>query len=107
MKLIKKWLLTQLFNSISVDEVITISKSGIVFINGVQITNSEKTNLRLEAELLEKTRLWKILTDTISDHAEKRMFINSTKWEDVLAGKMALYNISIIKNIVKLLQSIK
>ena len=107
LKRMKKKILTNIFNEIDIDDVITISKNGIVYINGDQITDGEKQALRTEAHYLEQSRLWKILTDTISDHAEKRMFINSTKWEDVISGKMALYNVSVMKNIIKLLKNIK
>jgi hypothetical protein len=103
MKRLKNWLIKHLFKAITVDEVLTSNKYGLIYLNGEQITDEEARILHNEAIFLKEFRLWQILQSTIADHAKKRMFENSKSYEDMIAGKMALYNADIQNKIIEIL----
>lgn len=70
-------------------------------IAGVDLTQDERTNLKIEANQLKQTRLWSILTNTLKQLAQKTMFENSKNWDDMVTGKMMLYNLEVIEKTVE------
>ena len=76
----------------------------IIFIDGEQITDGEYRSLVNEARYLETMRIWKIISGTLRQQAQRKMFEESQCWDDMVAGKMMLHSIGVIENIVKILK---
>ena len=89
-----------LFEFVTLEDIVRTDK-GAVFIGKNRITEQEKLNLISEAKLIKSTRLWHLLTQTLKYDAQERMFKNSKDYQDLLNGKMMLYNISIQENLIK------
>lgn len=106
---IKNWLLTKLTKHllVTVDESMVITEStpnekGISYylLNGQQIPVNQLKRLKQEALYMQETELWKIFQETIRNSAHKMIFLNSTNFDDVVAGKLMLHNLNIQKKIV-------
>lgn len=76
-------------------------------IAGVDLTQDERTNLKIEANQFKQTRLWSILTNTIKQLAQQTMFQNAKNWDDMVAGKTMLYNIEVMEKTVETLSNIQ
>lgn len=76
----------------------------VVRIGGEKLSETEVTNLRNEGKMIEGTRLWKIVTETLTAAAEDSIFKSSKVMEDIHYGKALLFNISVIQNIFKILK---
>lgn len=113
---LKNWLIKDLFCTVDQRAVITVAKKEIrgmngqpiltetLLINGEPVSEIEMNSLREEAKFYKKTRLWVLLTETVKDQAMKVMFNKSETFNDMYAGKMMLYNISVQKNIIDKLE---
>lgn len=95
------------------DEVLTVSDGtsgfpkGVVFLNGNKITEIEVKELKSEIKAFKNFRLWRILQETLRQKAVEKSVLTSTNFEEVLAGKMMIHNIGIIKSIVDVLDNYK
>ena len=106
-KELKGYLLKNVYCSIDPLNVFTHNKAGLLMCNGEQLTEAEISSLQEEIKFLTKTRIWGILTNTLKDMARQTMCENSQTWDDMLTGKMMLFNISIQENVLKLIQDYK
>ncbi len=78
----------------------TDSNKGFIFLGDEMLDPSTVHNLRQEAELMDKLELWHLMINTIRATAHKKVFVDSKDLTDVLAGKMALYNLDLMKKIL-------
>lgn len=70
-------------------------------LNDKRVEDNEALALKREAELIESTRFWKIITETLRYQAQNRMFLESQVSEDVfIAGKYLLHAISTLEHVV-------
>lgn len=76
------------------------SAKGIVYLGDTMVDAAMRHNLQQEAELMSKLDLWHLMTNTLESSAQKRIFVDSKDINDILAGKMALYNVSLMKKIL-------
>lgn len=106
---LRRWLINYLTKHLlhAVDESMVITEStpdanGISYylLNGDRIPVAELKRLKQESVYLKETQIWKIFQETLKSHAHKMIFINSTNYDDVLAGKLMLYNLNVQKKIV-------
>ncbi len=101
-----KKLLSDLLGAVDERKVITYNKkTGSIFIEGKKIEEHQIMSLKAEAEYLLKSDLWQIINQTLKLQAERTMFENSTTFQDVLNGKMMLYNLSFQNNILNIFAS--
>lgn len=104
MKRFKFWLLNKvvqnLFKGVLVSDVISMSKDGRLFLNGIQMADSEIRAIQEEAKFVQATRLWSIMTSTLAWQAQKRMFEKSKIYDDMFFGKASLYNLDVQDNIM-------
>jgi predicted metallopeptidase len=100
--IIKNWLLKNLLNAVVVDDVITKDKLGNIYLGEDKLTDQEKINIYQEVEFIEKTRIWKVYTESLKQQAEERIFNHSKTLDDMFAGKMMLYNLDVILKINKI-----
>ncbi len=96
-------LLKEYFCAITLDDIITVDKSGVVKIDGEAATPGELSSLFEEAKFFAESRLYKILINLPKKQAMDVMYNLSESFDDMRNGKMMLYNISLQENIMKIL----
>jgi hypothetical protein len=82
------------------------AENGRVFLGDHQITEPEVKNLQTEIKLLGQMRIWQIFQETIKQRAIEKSVLHSDNWEQVLAGKMMIYNLGIQKSVVEVLHKL-
>lgn len=76
----------------------------VVKIGGQKMTETEVLNLQSEAKMIEGTRFWKLISETLTAAAEDSIFRASKNIEDIHYGKTMLVNIASIKNLFNILK---
>ena len=105
MERLRQWCLKNVFNTPVVSDVVTIAKDkSHLLIDGQKITDAELANLHAEYLTIKKFRLWNMVTNTVRDQAKKMMFENAQSYDDMLAGKMMLYVVSVQENVLENLE---
>lgn len=89
------------------DDVLTVNDKGFVFLNGKSITDIEVKELKAEVKAFKNFKLWRILQETIRQKAIEKSVLQSKNFDEVVAGKMMIHNIGIIKSIVELIDNYK
>lgn len=92
------WVFSHLTKPVTLEQIISINNVGQIKINGVVISEAELKNLQEEVRAFQSFRLKTILFTLPKAHAEAKMFTDSKSWDDMLAGKLMLYNVSIQEN---------
>ena len=102
----RNWLLKHIFNAVVIDDIVSFEGRGTKFlvkINGITLTDQELRSLREESRYLVNTRIWKLITSTLADDAKQRMFEKSKNFDDMVAGKMALYTVDMQNKMVDII----
>lgn len=86
--------------------VFDISPSGIAYLNKEPLNKEKAFQLKQEAGLLKSMDIWDVIQETIKKEALVKGITHSKNWEEVLAGKMMLHNLGIIKSIIDKIQNI-
>lgn len=80
----------------------TVKGKNAILLGGKRAEDTEALALKREAELMKNTRLFKIFTETLRYQAQRRMFEESQKSEDVyISGKFLLHAISTFEHIIE------
>lgn len=87
--------------------VLMFSTTGKVFLNNEQIPKKLAENLKTEAVYLRSSSLWSLLQETLKQKAIEKAVINSVNFEQVLAGKLMIHNLGIIKTLVDRIAELK
>lgn len=72
-----------------------------LYLDGQLLSKQDISQLKEEVRLLLSFRLWRIMQETTKQKAVEISLNRSTKWEDVLAGKMMLHDLGILHSIVE------
>jgi hypothetical protein len=73
----------------------------LVTLGGRRASDQEVLNLKKEADMFEHTSLFKVLTETLRYQAQKSMFLESQRSEDIfISGKFLLHAISTLEFII-------
>lgn len=102
----KSWLVDPEF-------VFSVSKAGNALLNGDQITTAELRNLKAEVHALKEFQIYKILQNTLRQKALEKAVLTSTDLyslkgnEQVLSGKMMVWNLDVLKTIVNSIDKAK
>lgn len=99
-------------HSVNPDDIITISynpdKTIKNIILGGEVTTPAMVKiLKEEIKAFRAFNLYKIFKSTLKDQARDIMFTKSQTFEDMRSGKMMLYNLSVIDNILDKIQKVK
>jgi hypothetical protein len=98
--------IVNLLSPVDLSQVVTLDKQrGIVYIGGEMADESTLANLKAEAEFLSQSELWKVITSTVRELAQKSMFVNGESLADMQKGKSILYTLSSQQNIVDIFKS--
>jgi len=111
MKKLKLWVLNRMFEYLFpihvMDKVLTYNKQGYLYLNGVLLSPTERSNLQNELRYFQNTQLWDILSASLKHQAQKLAFNESKDVQDLLNAKMILYTISVQENILKKIDQAK
>jgi hypothetical protein len=105
MKLIN-YALRKLFPIFEVENVLTVSKSGHLFLNGEVVQEKQKNSLKAQARMLRDSGLWEIMAASLKHRAQKIAFDESQTLQDLLNAKMILYTISVQENMIKNIENV-
>lgn len=94
----------KLFNTISADDILR-EKNGQMYFQGRALSKGEGDLLKAEATRLLDSKLWTILNNDIQYQANKKLFVSSTSQDDMVAGKLFLYTLDVIKTRLNSLSS--
>lgn len=72
-----------------------------------ELSVTDLRQLKIEAESLQRFRLWRIMQETVKQKAIEKAILQSTDFEQVLSGKMMLHNLGILVSIVKLVEKLQ
>jgi len=81
-------------------------KNGKVFVGGEALAEADINKLQAELKALEEFRIWNIMQETVRQKAVEKAVLHSENWEQVLAGKMMIHNLGIIKSILEVIKKI-
>lgn len=81
-------------------------KNGKVFVGGEALVEADINRLQGEVKALEEFRIWNIMQETIRQKAVEKSVLHSENWEQVLAGKMMIHNLGIIKSILEVIKKV-
>ena len=94
-------------------KVFTVTKSGIIMLNGEQITQQEMINLKSEVRSFRSMVLYEIIMNTLRQKSVEKSILASNASNyietnpELLAGKMMIFNLDIIKNIISKIDNFK
>ena len=101
---LRNWVIGNLIITSKPEDVFSI-KNGVFMFGNEQMSHEEIKSMQEEIKFIEKTRVWTILVATLESDAQEKMFLKSTSFDDMWAGKMMLYNLSVVKNILRRIKS--
>ncbi len=99
--------LRKLFPVFDIEKTLTADKVGRLYLNGEMVVAKQKDSLKNQARLLKNTQIWDILTNSLKLQAQMMMFNKSENLQDFMNGKMVLYTISVMENIIKTIEDAK
>jgi hypothetical protein len=77
-----------------------------VYLGDDTMSKEELKSLIEEIKYLEKTRIWAILTNTVTNRAKEIMFEKSESFDDMKWGKAILWSVRQMRKIIAELKSI-
>lgn len=110
--------ITSIYTSISswlVDPeyVFSVTKTGLIYLNGKQITDRELRTYKSEIKAMKDFQIWQIVENTLRQKAIEKGMLHATNLyslqgnEQVLGGKMMIWNWDIIKTIFNKIEKSK
>lgn len=98
----KNFIFSHLYNGVTEDEFLTF-KGGTYYFYGKKMDKNKMLIIKEQADILKKSELLGMIFKEMNFLSNKKMFDESKTPEDLLAGKMLLYNIEVLsKKILKL-----
>lgn len=79
----------------------------VLLLDGHQLSEADRDQLKVEADYFTRSRLWRIMQETVKHKALEKAVTNSKSWEETLGGKMMLHNLGILQSIVGAILKIK
>lgn len=105
-KLIESWV-------IDADKVFSFTKAGMITLRGEQITEKELRNLKAEVRTFKQFEIYLLFINTVRKLAVDKAILQSTDLyspkgnEQVLAGKMMVYDLDVLKTILERIDKAK
>lgn len=90
-------LVRDLFNTIDEHDILREEIDGKWYVGDKQLQDAEKKIVISEAQMFLKGKVWNVLQRDVKYLANKRMYINSRTEMDLVAGKLLLYLLDIMK----------
>lgn len=96
--------------AVKVEDVFSTVIAGgkpVLLLDGHQLTETDRDQLKAEADYFTRSRLWRIMQETVKQKAIEKSVTNSKEWEEVLTGKAMLHNLGILDSITNAILKIK
>lgn len=93
--------LANLLSPIDENRIITLNKSGMIYIGGEQTDAARLGNLKAEAEHLLQSDLWGLLCESPKKLAHEAMFVSGESVADLNKGRSMLYTLSTQEKIIR------
>ena len=100
---LQNWLTKKLFCTISVEDVLEVRKDGSLWIGNKILPENKAKEFIAQAKLLTELDVWRFMKNNLRYLANQQMFNESKKVEELIAGKMMLYTISIQEKLLNVL----
>lgn len=84
---------------LDIEKVLTV-KENKFFVGSEELTQSQLINLQQEVLFFKESALWKVVTNTLREQAQKMMFEKSVSFQDMTNGKMILYTVNVQNKIL-------
>lgn len=95
------------WSPIDLKEVFVVTKEHKMLLGGELLTEVDLKNLQSEVKALKAFRLWRIFNETLRNKAVEMGFIKAENWEQTMSGKMAIFNLDVLKSITDVLEQAK
>ena len=99
-------LVHNLYNTITEEDILHVEKGQITF-RGSTLDAEYWEKIQNDAKRFENSALWRILTHELKHQANQRMFYRGKSDDDILAGKLLLFLLSVIENKLKFIRNLK
>lgn len=96
----------ELFNGITADDILKYA-NGKFIVGGNELPPADTQALISGARAIKEMFVWKQLLKDMRYEANKMMFDNSLKYEDMLSGKMVLWTLDVMEKKLESLSKIK
>lgn len=103
---IANWILRNLFNSITVDDILIQDSKGFT-VAGHLIPKAEMQDIHNGARTMQTMLVWKCLVNDIKYTANKMIYYNSKNEDDLIFGKAVLYTVDLMEKKLEHLSLIK
>lgn len=98
---------SSLFNTISAEDVLFRNKDGVWILGERKIDEGQFRQYAEEAEIILKFGVWREAVRCMKYLSNRKMFFESQTTDDLLAGKLLLYFLQELENILKKAESLK
>lgn len=95
-KIFINWIVKDLFNTVGKDDILRVEGNDIYY-KKRKLGKSTVDKIKEDANSFEGSTIWRILKNELKYVHNLRMFEHGKTDEDLLAGKMGLYNLDIIE----------
>ena len=91
----------KLFNTIGEADILKTYSQNTWTLQGRPLREAEIGQLKAEVAQFKTTRLWQVMQLELNYWANKKMFITSETVDDLVAGKLLVYYVDIVKSFLK------
>ncbi len=101
------WLSQRLLPVVEEKDILSFNKQGHIFVDGHELSDTDKNNLRAEVKFLEESYVWKLLNVYFTNLASRKLFEESKDVTDILFVKSMLYTLSVQKKLISTIKVLK
>ena len=101
---IKNYLFRHLLNEVVLDDIITQDKAKKIYLGGKLVSKERINQWQAEIKAIEGSDIWLCTKESLKFQAQDKIFNISTKFDDVVAGKLMLYHIQMIDSIFSVIK---
>lgn len=100
-KKLVRWLVSELFNTIDADDLISFTKDGKCVYRNRELTNKEVQIIVDEADRFHKSVIWRILSNEVKWKSNLKMFEKSMNEDDIIFGKASLWTLEVMNETMR------
>lgn len=97
----------KLFNTVDADDILHVNEYGQWMFEGRPMLDAEVKALIEEAKTFQAMKLYRVLITDMKYQANKRMYVKSETILDLVAGKLLVWLIDVIKDRLKKMSEVK
>jgi hypothetical protein len=102
------WLMSHLFNAVTEDQFLRYDKAhGVFYFDGAQVSPQQVKAYGEQARAIRQLPIWNLLMKEMMFTANKKMYLDGTKDDDMVAGKWMLHTIDVLDQKLQNLSQIK